>query len=165
MEANPTQQKDNNKGWYFFLLILLLLLLAAIASWYFYLQNRKTEPNVESKKVATTSTNIATENTQNEVPVDDNALIKKALVAKTTIAEDKLDFSVSQKEGNYAKGFVGTKGEENGGGYFLTTKVNNDWLIVYSGQATPECSAINPYNFPVAMVPECMDANGELIKR
>lgn len=165
MEPNPVQPKDSNKSLYIVIAVLVLILLAAVASWYFYLQNRKTEPNTESKKVATTSTNIATTSTQTEIPVDDTALIKKALVAKTTIAEDMLDFSVSTKEGNYAKGSVGTKGEETGGGYFLATKVNNDWVIVYSGQANPECSAINPYNFPTSMVPECMDANNEVVKR
>ena len=72
---------------------------------------------------------------------------------------------VSQKDGAFAKGFVGAKGKEVGGGYFLAVKSSGKWIIAFDGQSTPGCEQVNPYNFPATMVPECLDAGGNLIKR
>ncbi len=51
------------------------------------------------------------------------------------------------------------------GGYFLAAREGSTWVIVYDGQATPSCAEITPYNFPVDMVPECLDAENNLVVR
>lgn len=96
---------------------------------------------------------------------DDEKAIKAALAAKLGTSENNLDVGVTQKDAKHAKGNVKEKTSEVGGGYWLAAKVDSQWIIVYDGQATPTCSQIAPYNFPTAMVPECLDANGKVVTR
>lgn len=166
-EAVPAQTPKKKKPFVSILLALLIIVIGIVA-WIMLYQ--KSNPTLTTEKTATSSapTTITPEKiTTTEPPVvDDTALITKALVAKTGIAEDKIDVTVSTKVDNFAKGLVGAKGEETGGGYFLAVKINGaSWVIVFDGQSTPDCSVVTPYNFPATMVPECLDAGGNLVKR
>ena len=96
---------------------------------------------------------------------DDAKAIKLALAAKLGTTEANLDVGVTQKDAKHAKGNVKEKTSEVGGGYFLAVKTESGWVIVYDGQATPTCTQIAPYDFPTDMVPECLDANGNLVTR
>ncbi|HSX58379.1 MAG TPA: hypothetical protein VLE47_03885 [Candidatus Saccharimonadales bacterium] len=159
-----TAPKKSNKGLLLGLLILALLLAAGLGLWYFMTNQQKPEEaKVTTTKVATESAQTATSSAQPST--DDTTAITAALVTKTSIAADQISVSVTKVDGNYARGTVGTKGEETGGGYFLGYKNGNTWTIVYSGQATPDCTMVNPISFPIAMAPECLDPNGNLIKR
>ena len=164
MEPETAPPITNNKNLLVLLLILVVILIAG-ASWYFFLQKSNPETKQSNGTTATTSAKGAAANSQPSSSVADDNLIKEALVAKTGIASDTIDVSISQKVDTFAKGSVGTKGEETGGGYFLAVKVSGVWIIVYNGQATPNCIAVNPYNFPTTMVPECLDSSGNLITR
>ncbi|HEY4695117.1 MAG TPA: hypothetical protein VIH52_04125 [Candidatus Nanoarchaeia archaeon] len=157
MEPSPKK-----KTIFIFLLVLLGVLLATIVLWLIFFRNNNQEASQKSEKVSTSSARVAT---NSAIVVDDETLIKQALVAKTGIAESMIAVTVSQKNGNFAKGFVGTQGEEVGGGYFLAVKVDGAWLVAYDGQANPNCEEVNPYNFPANMVPECLDSNGNLVTR
>ena len=162
MEPESPQKKSSKTPW-IVLLILILLILAAAAYWYFVLRaSTELTPTVTSTKVSTESAKPATEAAKTP---DDTALITAALVTKTGIAADVIAVTVSQNDGKYAKGTVSSKGEEVGGGYFLAVKINNDWVIVFDGQSTPDCSSVNPHNFPVALALECLDSNGEIVTR
>jgi len=98
-------------------------------------------------------------------PKDDLGDLTKALIAKTGIPEGEIDVTLSSGvQGNYAKGLVGTKGEETGGGYFLAYKTSGKWIIAYDGQATPDCKDVEVPGFPKAMVPECMQS-GNVVTR
>jgi putative hemolysin len=99
-----------------------------------------------------------------ETGVSDSDLIKQAMLKKINSDETKMLVTVSEIDGNYAKGGVSPIGGA-GGAYFIAAKVSGNWVIVYDGQAQPYCSQIAPYNFPKAMVPECWDAKGGLVKR
>jgi len=96
---------------------------------------------------------------------DDAKAIAAALAAKLGTSESNLDVGVTQKDAKHAKGNVKEKTSEVGGGYFLAAKTESGWVIVYDGQATPTCTQIAPYDFPTDMVPECLDANGNLVTR
>lgn len=162
MEPEVVQKKSNKTLW-IVLLVILLLALAAAAYWYFMLRDTS-EPTavVTTTKVATSSAKTSTESTQT---VDDTALIKKAVAIKSGESEANLEITVSTLEGDFAKGSSNLKGEETGGGYFIATKINGDWVVVHSGQDNPKCSDVNPHNFPVSMVPECLDASGAVVTR
>ncbi len=149
---------------------LLLLLFALLIYW--YLNPAETFAPTNSTKISTGSASekkVVTENQTTiqttEPVVDDTALITKALVAKTGIAADVIDVTVSTKTEKLAKGLVSAKGEEVGGGYFLAAKVNGDWVIVFDGQSTPPCASVDPYNFPASMVPECIDSADNIVTR
>jgi hypothetical protein len=148
------------------ILLALLIIIIGIVAW--FILSQKSSPTQSATKVATSSakTETPTPNVVTPEPVvDDTALITTVLVTKTGIAADIIDVTVSTKIDNFVKGLVSTKGEETGGGYYLAFKDKGNWYIVYDGQSTPDCSAVNPFNFPVSMVPECLDAGGNLVKR
>lgn len=167
METAPATP-NKNKRLLILLSILVLLIIGGLVLW--FLLSQKTTPTSSGvEKPATISTKTATPAakvaTVSAPVVDNTALIKKALVAKTKISDATIDVTISQNDGTFAKGLVGTKGEETGGGYFLAVKIGDNWLIAYDGQATPDCTAVNPYNFPKTLVPECLDASGNLVTR
>lgn len=96
--------------------------------------------------------------------VDETSLIKQAIFAKTGLDESQAEVTISQNTGQHAKGNI-REFEAVGGGYWLAAKVGSGWVAVYDGQANPTCTQIAPYNFPKAMVPECLDASGRVITR
>ena len=71
---------------------------------------------------------------------------------------------MSKIDATHAWGTASFTGEM-GGGWFLAYKNPDGWIIVDDGNGTISCETIAPYNFPVDMVPECVDKNGNLIKK
>jgi hypothetical protein len=55
---------------------------------------------------------------------------------------------IEQETSNHARGNVDN-------GYFLTAKVNGNWVIIADGQGAIDCNVVNQYGFPASMVPEC----------
>ncbi len=165
MDPDAAQKDSQNKKTLLVLFLVFALILIAVLVWMLSLKRPTQESAQTSKKTATTSTQVATKSSKTTKPEDDEALIKKALVAKTGIAENIIDVTVSTKVANFAKGFVGAKGEEVGGGYFLAVKVDGTWIIAFDGQSTPNCTAVDPYNFPASLVPECLNGAGNPVTR
>ncbi len=95
---------------------------------------------------------------------DETQAIQAALIEKTGIEAENLEFAVAQNTGTHAMGTLKHK-DDVGGGYFIAAKVDDWWVIVYDGQATPSCVEIAPYDFPIDMVPECLDENNNLVVR
>ena len=73
-------------------------------------------------------------------------------------ARDELDFTIVEDTGSYMVGGLP-------GGYFLAAKVAGSWQIVFDGNGTPYCAVFELHDFPVSMVPECVDANNNLVYR
>ena len=48
---------------------------------------------------------------------------------------------------------------------FLAAQDEGEWVIVYDGQAMPPCRDIEAYQFPIDMVPECLDESDSLVVR
>ena len=95
---------------------------------------------------------------------DDATAIKIAVSKKIGKAESELVIQISKQTSKHAKGFISAK-DETGGGYWLATKTDNGWIVVYDGQATPNCNEIDSYEFPTDMVPECLDDSGNVVER
>jgi hypothetical protein len=91
--------------------------------------------------------------------------IKEAFAEKYNKSFNEITLSIEQNTGTYAKGGVKFTGEI-AGAWWLAYNDASGWIIVADGNGTVLCSDIEPYNFPVDMVPECWDeANSELITR
>lgn len=88
-------------------------------------------------------------------------LISQALVDKLGISEDKIRVSVSKIEGNYATGTVGSTESEVGGGYFVAVKQGGEWIIIADGNSTIDCSVLDKYSVPSAIISECYNAETE----
>jgi len=53
-----------------------------------------------------------------------------------------------------------------GGAMWLAYNDGEKWLLIFDGQGAIPCEAIDPYNFPTDMAPECWnEATSQLIKR
>ena len=125
------------------------------------------QPEVESEAIpeATESGQEESEESEiEEVVKSDEELITEAMAEKYDRDVADVDLTVSEQIGKYAKGSVKFAGEV-GGGWWLAFKEDEGWVIVADGNGTVPCSAIEPYDFPAAMVPECWDEDLGLIER
>ena len=89
-----------------------------------------------------------------------------------TILIDIIQSTTDHISGNVQ--FIGPDEEEstpeqaqNGMGTFLVAKdVDGEWLLVFEGNEKILCSVVEPYHFPVEMLPECFDeTTNEMINR
>jgi hypothetical protein len=82
--------------------------------------------------------------------VSDESAIRSALAAHFGVDGSTLSIVIEANTGSHARG-----GVDNG--YFLATKVNENWKIVADGQGAIDCNVIAQYAFPTSVVPECGD--------
>lgn len=117
----------------------------------------------EAKPSPTTATNSMP--TTPSPSDDDNTAIRSAIMKKTGIADSNLEVAVSKNTGKYAKGSIREK-DAVGGAYFLAAKNSSGWVIIYDGQAQPNCQDFTPYpDFPKDLSPECLNTQGKVVKR
>lgn len=106
------------------------------------------------------STPVPTE----EPEVDKVALsetIKVALVKKYGSNASDMKVTVSEVDGEYAKGMVT---ENGGGGMWFAARQNGIWTLVWDGNGIITCEDISPFpEFPASMIPECWDSSAEKI--
>lgn len=99
----------------------------------------------------------------NETEVLEN-VIKKYIAVKNNVDKNSLTISVSEIEGNYAKGEVSDTG---GGGMWFATKEEGAWALVWDGNGIIECSLFTLYpDFSKSLIPECYDTEKQdIVKR
>jgi len=167
----PSQQSPLS-----FLILLIIVALLGLA-FFFGLKFRNTtssitptptpEITIEPTREITPETIPSPTSTPNEKitsPTEEENLLKEAIYKKTGLSEGEASVTISKNTGKFATGGI-KEYEAVGGAYWLAVKTDEGWLGVYDGQSQPECEQINLYNFPKDMVPECLDENGEVIKR
>lgn len=165
---------------------VVLLMIGGAAIFWFYQQNlapkadETTKPSPAARETAAISPSpkppTATPTTATTVPgdeepepeaeaPDDTALIRQAMADKYDRPVEDVILTVSDNTGTHANGGVRFE-EEMGGGWWLAYKDGDNWIIVADGNGTVPCSAIEGYDFPTDMVPECWDEDtGELVVR
>lgn len=91
--------------------------------------------------------------------------IKEAFAEKYDKPLGDVDVNISENTGTYASGGVRFVGEISGA-MWLAYNDGEKWIIVFDGQGTIPCLAVDPYDFPTDMVPECWnEATSTLIQR
>jgi len=81
--------------------------------------------------------------------LSDEDAIRTALAVHFEMDESEFyHFEVNENTGMYAKG-----GVDNG--YFLSAKVDGQWIFVDGGHGAPDCVKVAQYGFPASMVPWC----------
>lgn len=177
-KADQVHNKCSNffKIGFFILTALFLLMIGAVVAWlYLDSQNKEIEPEIKpspSKAIISpaevktpTTTNTPFPSPTPSIAVkSDLEQIQTAMAIKYNKNVEDVNISISENNGTHASGGVRFEGEM-GGGWLLAAKVNDAWVIVDDGNGTVSCELISPYNFPVSMVPECVDGNGGLITR
>lgn len=114
-------------------------------------------PQVNEGTLRITPTPFLPETSMSPI-VNDDIAIRAALNEQIGVTEEELGIFLAENTGLHAKGEVG-------GEYFLAYKDEDSWVIVYVGLANPPCQAIIDAQFPVEMVPECMDEENNLVIR
>lgn len=89
--------------------------------------------------------------------------LQKAFAKKYNRSATETEVTISKKDETHISGGIKFTGEI-AGGWFLAYKTADGWIIVQDGNGTISCETVAPYNFPKSMVPECVDAGGNLVK-
>jgi hypothetical protein len=140
--------------------IIGLILGLIIAMWAFYMYTQK--PKTTTLLPPGTPTGAITiKPTVN--PISDNDLIRQALADKYNKDLSEVKYTPSKNDGTHASGGVIFSGDI-AGAWVLAAKDNDTWIIVQDGNGTVSCETVEPYNFPISMVSECVNNNGKLIK-
>lgn len=87
-----------------------------------------------------------------------DADIRDALAAYRGVPREEINFTIMQDAGEHLMGY-------SSGGYFLAARAQGEWLIVFAGNGTPYCSMVDIHDFPAYIVPECIDADNNLVYR
>ncbi len=127
--------------------------------------NINSQANTENNTESANSNSL--DNPSKTVPAQgksDEELIKEALLRKTNIPKSDLEFEIADNTGTIARGTVKNKNEMAGAGWFAT-KNNNTWTVTYVGQGVPQCSEVNPYNYPISWVDYCINSQGQTVHR
>ncbi|HUW21477.1 MAG TPA: hypothetical protein VMW41_02295 [Candidatus Bathyarchaeia archaeon] len=91
--------------------------------------------------------------------------IKQAFAQKYEKPISEIEVTISKDTGIYASGGIKFAGEI-GGAMWLAYDEDGNWQLVFDGQGTVPCSAVDPYDFPIEIVPECWDEEaGKLVTR
>lgn len=166
---NQSNQKNNLLLILFtVLLTLTLLALGGFGFWYFQQKmNLKPQPSPEAKITPSPSPSLTVSpsplspspiaslapSSQTKSDLD---LIKQALADKHNKSLAETQAEINKQTNPYASGVV-KFGQEIGGAMWLAYKNNGQWKIIWDGNGVIPCATIQPYNFPVNMVPECWD--------
>jgi len=158
----------------------IVLLVLGVAGGYYVGTNYKVVPQEAatteappsggSGQEAETSIPTPTQATGTATPTADEkaaliVAVKAGLVAEHGSSASSMNVTVSKIQGNFATGGA-VDPESVGGAMWLAAKVNGMWKLVWDGNGTIPCESIDPYNFPVSMVPECWnEATSKLITR
>jgi hypothetical protein len=145
----------------FFTLLAFLIIGANVFVWFFW--GEGVPPQTKVMPTSTPSP-VAFEQTTPTSTVDETELIKQAVFQKTGLTASQAEVSINKNTGQHATGNI-KEFEAVGGAYWLAAETADGWVCVYDGQAQPTCAQIAPYNFPKDMVPECLDKNGNVVKR
>jgi cytoskeletal protein RodZ len=146
------------------IIIIVVVILVAAGAYYFNFLNKTFE---EAKQLNQPAVEEVREEGPSEEAMeegDDETMIKEAVLSRVGLSEDEAEFSITTKSDEHAKGNISETGAV-GGGYWLATKTEEGWVVVYDGQANPSCEEIEPYDFPTELVPECLDEEGEVVAR
>ncbi|MCJ7804390.1 hypothetical protein MUP35_01510 [Patescibacteria group bacterium] len=164
-EETPTAPAKNQNSIITFLIFIIVIGLLALA-FFFGLKFRTTSPE---ETISTPTPEITLTPSPQPTPtpaptIDETEAIKQAVFKKTGLNASQAEVSINKNTGQHATGNI-KEFEAVGGAYWLAAKTAEGWVCVYDGQSQPACEQIAPYNFPKDMVPECLDENGEVVKR
>lgn len=152
------------------IIAVILVLVAIFGGGFLWWSMRTGAPSVEPTVEPTPIASPEVMPTPEETPIveetkSDLEQIKEAFAEKYDKPLGDVDVNISENTGTYASGGVRFVGEISGA-MWLAYNDGEKWIIVFDGQGTIPCLAVDPYDFPTDMVPECWnEATSTLIQR
>lgn len=154
----------------FLLLIGIILLIVAIAGGGYLWWSVKLRAPLPTPTPTLIASPTVTP-TPEQTPIEEKEIksdleqIREVFAEKYSKPLDEVIVNISENTGTHATGGVSFAGEM-GGAMWLAYNDGEKWILVHDGHGTIPCSAVDPYNFPTDMVPECWDeATSTLITR
>ncbi len=151
--------KQNSWKIGFFTLLALLIIGVNVFVWFFWGKGMILKTTLTPSPTPT----VKVELIETSAPIiDETEAIKEAVFNKTGLTKNEALVTIDENTGQFAKGGI-KEYEAVGGAYWIAAKTATGWVCVYDGQSQPTCQQIDSYNFPIDMVPECLDENGEVV--
>lgn len=149
-----------------FIIVFAIIVIVGLWGYYFYqniftLTSKSEIVEITKNLPSPTPIVLPTEKPTPTPALSDLELIKIAFAEKYAKQVSDVILKISENNGIVARGSISFVGE-NGGGWWLATRVKGNWIVVQDGNGYVSCEQISPYNFPKSMVPECVDAKGKL---
>ncbi|MFA6981537.1 MAG: hypothetical protein WC243_00715 [Patescibacteria group bacterium] len=156
----------------FFIIVLIVFASGFVLSKYWYSDKSLSEVVEEIKGAVSKGKEKETQKTAEEemLEVEETSpsvvleskedvaeALRAAFMQKYNKTATEVTIDVSKLDGNHAAGGVRFGPETVGGGWFLAAKKDGFWKIVADGNGVVLCTLVEPYDFPVDMVPECFD--------
>jgi len=175
-ETNDKQASNNGSVSTIFLVAGISAILGAAASWFVLTYNitiNKDLVNSSSTKTSLSQKDTTIKNQESTgIKITPTTKQESAIDQITTLFMTKYDKSkeettitISKSTLNHIQGGVKFEGEIGGGMFFAYKDDSGEWTLIYDGHGTIPCDDIEPYSFPVDMIPECIDNNGQLVIR
>jgi hypothetical protein len=152
------------KPWLFISVITVVLLLVSAA--FLFIAGKGEEQAEPSATTPEITSEISADDAAG-TRLNDQEQIKEALLEKNKWNSEDVEVSISENDGVYARGMVGPVGGGPGGGMWFAKNVDGTWQIVWDGNGSIMCDALEAYpDFPTDMIPECYDpVTGEMTTR
>jgi len=100
---------------------------------------------------------------EEEIIKTDEELIAQVLANKYGKPAEDLTLDIQKRIDDYILGGVTfAPGGPGNTGFFLAAKKDNQWHIAADGNGSIACSDIEPYDFPIEIINECVDEDGSL---
>jgi hypothetical protein len=149
------------------LVFLLITILVGGAYWYgkqsAFIKNKelieeqeKLEASSSSKEIKKGEEVKVEENKNGDTEAEIILALQKEFALKYNRKVEDVHLTISKSKGDYIVGGV-KFGDEMAGGYVLGAKVDGAWKIVFDGNGTIPCSAVDAVDFPTDLNAECWD--------
>ncbi|MFZ6014851.1 MAG: hypothetical protein ACOYUZ_00655 [Patescibacteria group bacterium] len=89
-----------------------------------------------------------------ELTIADAQAIQQSFAEKYNRSIEEIFIRISNGTNMHARGSVQFEGE-NAGGNFLAAKIDEKWVIVFDGNGSIDCDAVESYSFPESMTEDC----------
>jgi len=132
----------------YIIIATLALIVVAFAVW-LGMRYFSAKPNV----IPTDNTNQAV-SLENVSYKDRVAMLADLFAQKLGKTSGDIGIQIAREDNTHIKGIVTVKdGYE---GIFLAARTGGEWGIIWDGQGKYPCTAVQSYNFPGAMVSDCL---------
>ena len=138
-------------------LVFIIVLLLVAGAYMYGKQNAIKSSGEETSQQTTTkeSTSVPAQ-TPEDTDAQVIAAMQNLFATKYHKSAADVIITIREREGNFIVGGVKFAGAPEGG-YLLAAKVNGVWTLLFDGNGTIPCSAVDPVNFPSSLQTECWD--------
>jgi LAS superfamily LD-carboxypeptidase LdcB len=85
---------------------------------------------------------------------DELTMLQDLFAQKLGQTKENINIQIAREDNTHIKGIVAVENDYEG--IFLAARVDGEWSIVWDGKGKYTCASIKSYNFPGAMIDDCL---------